>query len=62
MKCIKIINYTINIGKVTWFWQSRAKLFNCLATSGCPLPSTASLISKALLHNGSASLYLPRFP
>lgn len=57
-----ILLYLSTSSYFDWFWQRRAKLFNCLATSGCSLPRTRSRISRARTHSGSASRYLPRFP
>ena len=45
-----------------WFWQSNARLLSCLATSGWSFPRTFTLISRALLQSGSASLYFPLLP
>ena len=58
-----IVNlYWIDCSKITWFWQRRARLLSCLATSGWSLPRTFSRISRARLQSGSASLYLPLLP
>ena len=60
--CMSLVHKILIEYPLTWFWQSSARLLSCLATSGWSFPNAFSRISRARLHKGSASRYLPLLP